>query len=56
MWGTTRDCEERPEAESLERRLLRQEPERFTECVLPYLDAAHILARRPATPTARRAS
>src|SRR6058998_3537253 len=35
----------RPETASPERRLSPQELERFTECVLPYLDAAHNLAR-----------
>jgi RNA polymerase sigma-70 factor (ECF subfamily) len=37
--------ENRPEAANPERRLSSQEMERFTECVLPYLDAAHNLAR-----------
>ena len=37
--------ENRPETASPERRLSSQEMERFTECVLPYLDAAHNLAR-----------
>ena len=37
--------ENRPETASPERRLSGQEMERFTECVLPYLDAAHNLAR-----------
>ena len=37
--------ENRPETASPERRLSPQELERFTECVLPYLDAAHNLAR-----------
>lgn len=35
----------RPEKASPEQRLSSQEMERFTECVLPYLDAAHNLAR-----------
>jgi len=34
-----------PETASPERRLSPQELERFSECVLPYLDAAHNLAR-----------
>jgi RNA polymerase sigma-70 factor (ECF subfamily) len=37
--------EDRPEAAGTDRRLSPQELERFTECVLPYLDAAHNLAR-----------
>ena len=37
--------ETRPETTSRERRLSSQEMERFSECVLPYLDAAHNLAR-----------
>jgi RNA polymerase sigma-70 factor (ECF subfamily) len=37
--------ENRPETASPERSLSPQELERFTECVLPYLDAAHNLAR-----------
>ena len=37
--------ENRPETASPERRLSAQEMERFTEYVLPYLDAAHNLAR-----------
>ena len=37
--------ENRPEGASPERRLSSQEMERFTECVLPYLDAAYNLAR-----------
>ena len=37
--------ENRPEAASPERRLSSQELERFRERVLPYLDAAHNLAR-----------
>ena len=37
--------ENRPETASQERRLSSQELERFKECVLPYLDAAHNLAR-----------
>ena len=37
--------ENRPETASPERRLSPQELARFTECVLPYLDAAHNLAR-----------
>jgi len=35
----------RPETASPERRLSPQEMERFSECVLPYLDAAYNLAR-----------
>jgi len=37
--------EPRPETAGPERRLSSQEVERFTESVLPYLDAAHNLAR-----------
>ena len=37
--------ENRPETANPERRLSSQEVERFTECVLPYLDAAYNLAR-----------
>ena len=37
--------ESRPEKATPERRLSSQEMERFTECVLPYLDAAYNLAR-----------
>ena len=39
----TRD--NRPETASPERRLSSQEMERFSECVLPYLDASYNLAR-----------
>ena len=39
----TRD--QKPQTASLERRLSPQELERFSECVLPYLDAAYNLAR-----------
>ena len=35
----------KPETPSPDRRLTPQQLERFTECVLPYLDAAHNLAR-----------
>jgi RNA polymerase sigma-70 factor (ECF subfamily) len=37
--------ENRPETAGAERNLSPQELDRFTECVLPYLDAAHNLAR-----------
>ncbi|HEX7077171.1 MAG TPA: sigma-70 family RNA polymerase sigma factor [Candidatus Eisenbacteria bacterium] len=37
--------EERPEATGPERHLSARELDRFNECVLPYLDAAHNLAR-----------
>ena len=41
----TRDHDRRPEAAGPDRHLSPQDMERFTEHVLPYLDAAHNLAR-----------